>query len=182
MVLILFRISVGGFSLVWESYCCLSYAGNGMPQIKKEKIITTGSILAVLFISVLFSSCSASPSPLNLGKDNCQFCEMTISDIRFGAEIITRKGKIFKFDDPQCAISFLKAHPDINRTLQEIYFTDFSDPHSLIPSRTAFFLKSENLQAPMGGTYTAFSSMENLNKVKQEFPGSVLNWNEMNKP
>jgi copper chaperone NosL len=148
----------------------------------KRKKLNTGSILAVLFISVLFSSCSAGPAPINLGKDNCQFCEMTISDIRFGAEIITRKGKIFKFDDPQCAISFLKAHPDINHSLQEIYFTDFSDPHSLIPSRTAFFLKSENLQAPMGGTYTAFSSMENLNKVKQEFPGSVLNWNEMNKP
>ena len=136
----------------------------------------------VLVIFLFFSSCSAGPVQIKPGKDNCEFCKMTVSDIRFGAEIITQKGKIFKFDDPQCAISFLKAHQEINHSLREIYFTDFFDPHSLIPSSTVFLLKSETLKAPMGGLYSAFSTMENLSRVKQEFPGSVLNWNEIIKP
>ena len=140
------------------------------------------SVLTIFFISLLFCSCNAGPVPLKPGTDYCQFCKMTISDIRYGAEIITKKGKIFKFDDPQCAISFLKARPEINQALQEIYFSSFSDPHPLIPSRSAFVLKSDNLRAPMGGLYTVFNNMEDLNKVKQEFPGSFINWTEMNRP
>lgn len=148
----------------------------------KKRSINAPSILTAIFTIVLFTSCSAGPVPITPGRDNCQFCKMTISDIRFGAEIITQKGKIFKFDDPQCAISFLSAHPEINTSLREIYFTDFFDSHSLLPSGTSYFLKSEKLRGPMGGMYTAFKSMENLNKVKLEFTGSVVKWNEMNKP
>ena len=79
------------------------------PSVKQHSL----SALTILFISLLLSSCSAGPVPLKPGTDNCEFCKMTISDIRYGAEIITKKGKIFKFDDPQCAISFLKEHPEI---------------------------------------------------------------------
>jgi copper chaperone NosL len=148
----------------------------------RKKIINTRSILNLVFISLLFSSCNTGPVEIALGRDNCQFCNMTISDVRFGAEIITQKGKIYKFDDPQCAISFLRAHREMNNSLREIYFTDFSAPHSLIPSGAVFFLKSDQLKAPMGGLYSAFQRMENLNQIKQEFPGSVVNWNEINTP
>ena len=148
------------------------------PSVKQHSL----SALTILFISLLLSSCSAGPVPLKPGTDNCEFCKMTISDIRYGAEIITKKGKIFKFDDPQCAISFLKEHPEIKQALREIYYSSFSEPHSLIPSHTAFVLKCENLRAPMGGLYTVFNNMEDLNKVKQEYPGSVINWTEMNRP
>jgi copper chaperone NosL len=150
--------------------------------IKKSEKLNTLSVLTIFFMSLFCSSCNAGPVPLKPGIDNCQFCKMTISDIRYGAEIITLKGKAYKFDDPQCVLSFLKAHPGIRQSLKEVYFTNFSEPHSLIASASAFVLKSENLRAPMGGMYTVFSSMGDLNKVKQEFPGSVINWTEMNIP
>jgi len=142
----------------------------------------TFTALNIFFISMMLSSCSAAPVPIKPGVDNCQFCKMTISDVRYGAEILTSKGKSYKFDDPQCAMSFLKEHPDIHQSLKEIYFSNFSGTHSLIASASAFVLKSENLRAPMGGMYTVFSNMEDLNKVKQAYPGSVMDWSEMNKP
>jgi copper chaperone NosL len=148
----------------------------------KKRNLYSGTILTAFFVAILFSSCSAGPVPIITGRDNCQFCKMTISDNRFGAEILTNKGKTYKFDDAQCAISFLKAKQEVKNSMKEIYFTDFSDPHSLIPSGSAFILKSEKLQAPMGGLYSAFNSMDSLNKVKHEFPGSVTNWKEMNTP
>jgi len=150
---------------------------------KKQSVnLNALSVLTIFFMTLLISSCSATPVPIKPGTYNCQFCKMTISDVRYGAEIITTKGKPYKFDDPQCAMSFLKAHPDISQSLKEIYFSNFSGTHSLIPSASAFVLKSENLRAPMGGMYSVFSSMEELNKVKQEYPGSVMNWSEMNRP
>lgn len=175
----------GGWIFIGVGFILLFVVCREWYLARSKKTITGGNVLSILnifFMSMLLSSCSAGPVPLKMGSDNCQFCKMTISDIRYGAEIITLKGKIFKFDDPQCAMSFLKAHPEINQEVKEIYFSSFSDPHALISSRSAFILKSDNLRAPMGGQYSVFNSMEDLNKVKQEFPGSVTNWTEINRP
>ncbi len=148
----------------------------------KKRLGNTQTILTALLFGSLFSSCHAGPVPLLAGRDNCQFCKMTISDIRYGAEIVSDKGKIYKFDDPQCAISFLKANPEMDHSLREIYFTDFSGSHTLVPSGSVFFLKSELLKGPMSGSYSAFNSLANADEVKKTFPGTVVRWNEISKP
>ena len=61
-------------------------------EIKKNTLNTVTILPFFLYLSC-FQSCNAGPVPIKPGKDNCQFCKMTISDIRFGAEIITAKGK-----------------------------------------------------------------------------------------
>jgi copper chaperone NosL len=99
---------------------------------------------------------------------------MTISDNRFGAEIITQKGKIYKFDDAGCAASFLEAGKLSRKDVGEIYFTDFSGDHSLILSGQAYFLKSPDLKGPMGGEFTAFSNQDSLNTVLKRFGGNMV--------
>ncbi len=144
---------------------------NGRPALS--------STLVLLLISLFVSSCKSGPSPLIPGKDNCQYCKMTISDIRFGAEVITEKGKIFKFDDPQCALSFLNSKSDPSFSVREIYFTDFSDKHTLIDSKNVVFLKSEVLKAPMGGNFVCFTNLDSLKQVMKEYPGSIAYWNDI---
>ena len=107
---------------------------------------------------------------------------MTISDNRFGGEIITQKGKIYKFDDAQCVLSFLKSGQLDQTQVREIYFTDFTNGHALVKSDQAFFLKSEKLKAPMGGDLTAFSNKDSLNAVLTEFNGSEHQWDQIYKP
>ncbi|NJO25793.1 MAG: hypothetical protein HC867_08590 [Bacteroidia bacterium] len=34
---------------------------------------------------------------------------MGMADFRFGGEVITKKGRIYKFDDMRCMIDFLKS-------------------------------------------------------------------------
>ena len=59
------------------------------------KSISKKTIPVVVTIFILFlSSCSAKPEPFNYGKDICADCSMTIMDPKFGAQIITDKGKI----------------------------------------------------------------------------------------
>jgi len=132
---------------------------------------------------LVFASCSNSqPEPILLGKDHCDYCKMTVSDPRFGAEIITRKGKVFKFDDIHCILSFLKEKGFDRSQVQQTYFRDFSGDHSFIASDKALFLKSEYLKSPMEGNIAAFSNKDSLDKVSLTFKGSTSSWTELLKP
>ena len=59
-----------------------------------------------VLLFVLISSCSSGPEPLYYKKDSCAFCKMQLIDTKFGAELITEKGKIYKFDDIGCMLDF----------------------------------------------------------------------------
>ncbi|MFL5807903.1 MAG: hypothetical protein ACJ749_00200, partial [Flavisolibacter sp.] len=65
-----------------------------------RKIIPAAAAILVLALN----SCSTKPQPFAYGKDVCDDCSMTIMDPKFGGEIITKKGKVFKFDDAHCLV------------------------------------------------------------------------------
>jgi copper chaperone NosL len=127
----------------------------------------------------LLSSCSKGPKVINYGTDGCDFCKMTISDKRFGGELITRKGKAYKFDDMHCITSFLKSNLIDSADIAEIYLVDFSRPGTFTTSEESFLLKSEDLRSPMGGNIAAFKEKDSMSKFIQQYPGESLSWNEI---
>ena len=64
-------------------------------------------------------SCNSGPQPIKLGQDACSFCKMSIADNHFGAEIMTKKGKVYKFDDMHCIAGFMKANTIDNNDIKE---------------------------------------------------------------
>ena len=136
-------------------------------------------ILALLALSL--SSCSTSPEPIRIGQDNCGFCKMTISDNRFGAEIVTKKSKVYKFDDAHCIKAFLGSKKIAQQDIAGIYFTDFIPPHQLINVERAHFLQSPSLKSPMNGNIAAFSHVDSLEKMVPKFYGNKISWEEMQK-
>ena len=56
------------------------------------------------FLSLVILSCGISPLPIDYNHDECAYCKMKIADARFGAELVTSKGKVFKFDSAECLI------------------------------------------------------------------------------
>jgi copper chaperone NosL len=60
-------------------------------------------------VAISLLSCEIKPEPLIMGKDACHTCKMILMDERFGAEIVTKKGKIYKFDDLNCMIGFINS-------------------------------------------------------------------------
>jgi copper chaperone NosL len=131
--------------------------------------------------ATLFSSCSTDPVPIRIGKDNCDFCKMTISDNRFGAEIVTTKSKNYKFDDEHCVIQFLKEGTLEPDDIAGVYFVDFSSPNSLIDSKKAFFLQSPDFKSPMNGNIAAFTQKDSLHKNLPKFYGNIITWEDMQK-
>ena len=131
--------------------------------------------LSLLFITLILTSCTIEPQPIKMG-DTCAFCIMGVADNRFGAEIITKKGKIYKFDDAHCLLEFMKANTVPKEELKSILFVDFEAPHGFLEAENAFLLKSVDLRSPMGSNIAAFKSSEQLTLTQAKLGGEKVEW------
>jgi len=156
----------------------LEWRREGKPKVLKPELAP-----ALLFVAVLMSvgGCNTDPQAIRLGKDNCDFCKMAISDARFGAEIVTKKGKIYKFDDAHCIIGYLHAEKLNAEQIDGIYFTNFNSPHQLLPVEQIHFLQSPALKSPMNGNIAALSHEDSLVSLLPQFRGNKISWEEMRK-
>ncbi|MDE3237195.1 MAG: nitrous oxide reductase accessory protein NosL [Bacteroidota bacterium] len=149
---------------------------------KKNNILKQPALLLCLGLLTMFlQSCTLKPEAIKVGSDNCSFCKMTISDNRFGAEILTKKGKLFKFDDMHCILSFLHSNTIEQKDIQDIYVTNFSGNHSLVKAPTAFFAKSDDFKSPMNGNIAAFENEDSLKKILIQYKGNSVSWNDIAK-
>jgi copper chaperone NosL len=130
---------------------------------------------ALLFLPVLFLlGCNISPQPINYGEDACHYCTMTIVDHQHAAQIVTDKGKAYKFDAIECMLNYLKENKDIN---PELYLVnDFMNPGQLIDATKATYLISKNISSPMGEYLSAFQSKEAAGKTKMKYEGKLYTW------
>jgi copper chaperone NosL len=144
-------------------------------KAKKQKSKTLVSVIVLLFS---LSACNQSPKPIVIGTDSCHVCKMTIMDNRFGGEVVTGKGKVYKFDDMNCAVGFLKSNEtDIARA--KIYLVDFAGEHALINGTECLLLKSEQLKSPMAGNIAAFSKKAQFELAMAQLSGTQVMWEDL---
>jgi copper chaperone NosL len=136
-------------------------------------------VLCLLSGVLCLTSCSTEPVPIEFGKDLCHFCKMTVMDRKFGAEIVTAKGKIYKFDDLNCFLNFYNSGYEEERDMKHKLVIDYANPGKLIDAGNAFYLKSERLRTPMNSEVAAFETKGNMDKFKKEWAGIYLGWGEV---
>ncbi|MEO8710718.1 MAG: nitrous oxide reductase accessory protein NosL, partial [Parafilimonas sp.] len=173
---------IGGWLFISAGVILLALVIVTFRNHKKFKTKNAAALLLPILMMFSLSSCNKAPQPITVGVDKCDFCKMPVSDARFGAEILTNKGKAYKFDDEHCLRSFLQQPSFSKEKSYTVYFVDFSGNHSLIPASTSFFLKSSALRSPMNGNVAAFSNKDSLQKVNDKYPGTVLQWDQLLQP
>lgn len=131
---------------------------------------------ALILLLILFS-CDIKPQAIDYGNDGCHYCKMTIVDKIHAAEIVTTKGKIYKFDAIECMVNFIKEFDTSNIKLY--LSNNYKEPESLIDATKATFLISENIPSPMGAFLSAFKSKIEAVKVQNEKDGDLYTWNEL---
>ena len=134
------------------------------------------NFISVFFLLFIIISCSNQPEPINYGIDECEFCRMQISDNRYGAELVTDKGKVYKFDSIECLIEFAMVKNLIGDSDQKFLVTDFAQPETFIDASTAFYVHNDNFRSPMGLNVMAFDSEVSRQKFVAESGGNLLNW------
>lgn len=156
---------------------CVIIEARGTIKLKKSGSLTT--VILGLLTLTLFSSCSAQPKPVRIGIDQCDHCKMTVSDARFPAEILTKKGKIYILDDIHCVLGLLKEKPEIKKEIKDIFLSDYTGNHSFINASAAHLIKSVELRSPMGGNIAAFSNIDSMNIVMETFKAESVIWNDI---
>lgn len=132
------------------------------------------SIIALL---LLFFSCNVSPKPIDYGNDGCHFCKMTIVDKVHAAEIVTQKGKVYKFDATECMINVME---EFDTSEIALYLSNnYTEPEELIDATKATFLISKNIPSPMGAFLSAFKTKADAKTMQAEKGGTLYNWTEL---
>jgi len=133
----------------------------------------------LLLLLALFAGCRPKgPVAIEYGQDICAFCKMIIADPRFGAEVITKTGKVYKFDSVECMVAHIMYDLGFDN-VEAAYVTDFANPGKLIPAEEAYYLQSTRLRSPMSLGIAAFSSKKDLEKLKAEVDGLELLWKDL---
>lgn len=136
-----------------------------------KKIIAIGLVLSSLI------SCSIEPQAIEYGKDACYYCEMTIVDKIHGAEIVTNKGKVYKFDAAECMMYHIE---EVDTNTIELYLTNsFNHPEELVDAKSATYLISKNVPSPMGAYLSAFKTVEDATIVLNKKGGKLYSWQEL---
>ena len=142
---------------------------------KVESPISLGTAPAVAaLLIILFAGCSNSPQPISYGQDACHYCKMTIVDARFGAEGITEKGKVYKFDAIECMLNYTLSHKEA--TVFTNYVTPFDTPNTLLSAQASTFLIDSKIQSPMGEYLTAYSTSRIAGEHQQQYGGELKSW------
>ena len=127
-------------------------------QRKTNRVSKPALAAMPAMLLILLASCQNGPQPFETGKDICTACKMTITDTRFGGELITEKGKTFKFDDLRCMAAYLDNN--INTKFSHTLVIDFEKPNTFIEAASASYVTSAELKSPMGSQTAAFKNLE----------------------
>jgi copper chaperone NosL len=149
-------------------------------KYKKQTNMTSlkkmSTIVSVLLMGLFLGGCKTKPEKIVFGKDNCAECKMTIMDTKFGAEIVTKKGKIYKFDDSHCVATFFKRRGVELNSISKTLFVDYNSG-DFIEVKNAEFVVSSQLKSPMGGNAAAFKNKAAAQQKANEIEGSrITNW------
>lgn len=165
---------IGGWLFIIAGVCALSCIVADYRMNRKVIKLNTIALSLTCLIALLFSSCSTGPDPIKIGSDNCHYCKMTISDNKFGAEVITQKGKIFKYDELHCLLAEIEEENTDVTKIKDVYFTDFCKGHGLTIAPNSFYLSSDKVKGPMGGNVAVFSCRDSLLSYKGQFGGEEI--------
>lgn len=146
---------------------------------KRKKFTVVASLFFVLPAMFFLISCTTKPSPFVSGQDECHVCKMGLADFRFGGEIITKKGKVYKFDDLRCMISYIKSGTMEEKDISITLTMNFNKPNEFIDVKKAWYLVSPEIRSPMSSNASGYISKEEAENILKGKTGQIVRWNDL---
>lgn len=168
---------IGGWLFVIAGLLILSAVLQEKSVFKRiYKKATTGSF--ILMVIILHGCGEREPEPIQLHKDACAYCKMSISVGNFASEFITRKGRVYKFDDITCMYAYAQENNETE--IDRYYVADYSKANNLINATAAWYIHSDQIKSPMAGGIAAFSERSAAEGMGKIMNVPVKTWSEIN--
>lgn len=131
----------------------------------------------VALAAVAASACAQpGPGAIRYDVDGCDHCRMTIADPAFAAQLVTRTGVVFRFDDPSCLVAFIAARRIAPADVHSVWANDHAHPDRLVRAEEAFFVVSDGIRAPMNGGTAAFATSSDAHALRASVGGELRRW------
>jgi copper chaperone NosL len=166
-------------SLIFFAVWFLEWRRSKKTKTKRTSTSIKKVAAASSFLLFTLSSCETEPQPFQYGKDICDDCRMTIMEPQFGAELITKKGRIFHFDDLHCLVNFRNKGSVKDADVSKIVSIDYNDSKNFINVDKAWFVKSDQLKSPMNSNTASFADKEIAEKKAAETKGTLITWKDL---
>ena len=127
-------------------------------------------LLLITILGLTACNTQQEADPIIFGKDQCAYCRMTISNPKFGAELITEKGRVLKYDAAECLVNHLN---DDAPAYQKLYAVPYDQPKQLRAVEELHFLISTDFRSPMVANLAAFSDTKNVDK---KYHPQLIGW------
>jgi len=132
----------------------------------------------LVLVALLWTGCTPEPEPINYGEDNCAYCRMTVTDPRYGSELVTSTGKTYMFDSIECLAAYVQENPDVE--VHSLWVPNFRDPGTLMNVEEATLVRSDQLKSPMSLNIAAFrTATTSRDAVADSVSGTALSWEEV---
>ena len=140
---------------------------------QQRTLSSVARLAGIILLAATAQACSAQPSPIAYGKDACDHCRMTISDQRFGAELVNKNGKAYKFDDMICLSGYLTGAEKLAAEFPLVLVNDFTRPGTLIDATKAHFYQLTTIKSPMRGDMAAFEQKPDEAYIRDQLAGAA---------
>ncbi len=134
---------------------------------------------AFMVLIFMIAACNPESKPIIYGEDKCEFCRMSIVDQRFGGEIVTQKGKVYKFDAVECLVNYIDERVEDESKLKFVLTNTYDHPGELVNASECTYLKSTQMPSPMGMFLNPFKEFDEASSLQKENTGSIFNWEEL---
>lgn len=135
---------------------------------------------ALLPVVLLAAGCGdPKPAAIAYGRDECRHCHMTITDAPFAAELVTRKHKVYSFDDAGCLAAFVAAGEVPREQIHSLWVNVFLEPDQMIRVDDAVFLESDSVRTPMNTRVIALRPGPRADSLRTAWNGTLLPWSEV---
>ncbi|MBR9998119.1 MAG: nitrous oxide reductase accessory protein NosL [Cyclobacteriaceae bacterium] len=104
---------------------------------------------------------------------------MTIVDQRFGCELVTSKGRVYKFDATECMVHYMDAENHKTGEISLLLTNTWDSPGELIHVADCYFLQSENMPSPMGEFINPFSEKTSALEYQESRSGRIYQWDDL---
>lgn len=119
---------------------------------------------SLAFLTMSYAAgCTEKPiEKIEVGHDYCDHCKMQITDGRFGGAIVTKFGKVLKYDSLEC---LAHGHEHHKKDIDKVFVKDF-ETQELAPLEKMHLYRNENARGPMGSKIQGSVKPQSLPSVQ----------------